>query len=272
MAAVTARGLWDRMRLDGRTVLITGGAGRLGAVMVGTCLELGARVVVLDRDGEAAGRLAERFRLRGMPGFRFLEGDLTDTGFLEGVPADLRAAEGGLDVLVHAAALVGTSALEGWAVPFERQSVATWRRALEVNLTAVFALTRACAPLLRRSGHGSVVTIGSIYGVAAPDWRLYEGTSLGNPAAYAASKGGLLQLTRWLATALAPRVRVNMISMGGVRHGHRDPFLWRYEERTPLRRMASPQDVAGALAYLAGDLSAYVTGHNLMVDGGWTLW
>jgi len=95
---------------------------------------------------------------------------------------------------------------------------------------------------------------------------------MGNPAAYAASKGGLLQLTRWLATVLAPDIRVNAISPGGIWHNQPESFLEKYVMLTPLRRMATEEDLKGAIAYLAGDLSTYVTGHNLIVDGGWTSW
>jgi NAD(P)-dependent dehydrogenase (short-subunit alcohol dehydrogenase family) len=101
---------------------------------------------------------------------------------------------------------------------------------------------------------------------------LYEGTTLGNPAAYAASKGGIVQFTRYLATVLAPAIRVNCISPGGVMRGHTDPFLSRYLKRTPMGRMATEEDLKGAAVYLASDLSSYVTGVNLMVDGGFTAW
>ena len=133
-------------------------------------------------------------------------------------------------------------------------------------------MVQASAEALVASGHGSVVNIGSIYGMVGPDMRLYEDTAFGNPAAYAASKGGLLQLTRWLATVLAPDVRVNAITSGGVWRDHPEDFHERYVSRTPLRRMATVDDLKGAVAYLASDLSAYVTGHNLVVDGGWTAW
>jgi NAD(P)-dependent dehydrogenase (short-subunit alcohol dehydrogenase family) len=105
-----------------------------------------------------------------------------------------------------------------------------------------------------------------------PDFQLYEGTPLANPAAYGVSKAGLLQLVRYLATALAPGVRVNAISPGGVERGQPEVFQARYRERTPLGRLASEEDLKGAIAYLASDLSSYVTGHNLVVDGGWTAW
>jgi NAD(P)-dependent dehydrogenase (short-subunit alcohol dehydrogenase family) len=143
---------------------------------------------------------------------------------------------------------------------------------LEVNVTAPFILAQTCAEALSASGHGSVINILSIYGLVGPDFSLYEGTPLGNPAAYGASKGGLLQLTRYLATALAPAIRVNAITPGGVFRDQAQSFRKRYVDRTPLGRMATEEDFKGAVAYLASDLSKYVTGSNLVVDGGWTAW
>jgi NAD(P)-dependent dehydrogenase (short-subunit alcohol dehydrogenase family) len=260
------------MDLEGRVAVITGGAGQLGQVMTEALAELGATVVVLDREQTAcecvAAGIQERFAVRALP----LECDLSRQLEVQAVPPRVIQSCGRLDILVNCAAFVGLSQLSGWAVPFPEQCPDTWRSALEVNLTAPFVLTQACAAALESAGHGSVINIGSIYGLVGPDLSLYEGTDLGNPAAYAASKGGLLQLTRWLATALAPKVRVNSITPGGVWRNQPDAFYRRYLARTPLGRMASPEDLKGAVAYLASDLSAYVTGHNLIVDGGWTAW
>ena len=177
-----------------------------------------------------------------------------------------------LAILINNAAFVGTSTLEGWAVPFEGQSIETWQRAMEVNLTAPFHLCQMLAPALRRSEAGSIINIGSIYGQYGPNWALYEGTSMSNPAAYGASKGGLLQLTRWLATTLAPDIRVNAVSPGGIFRNQPASFVARYEAATPLGRMARETDMVGAVAYLASDLSCYVTGQNISVDGGWGAW
>ena len=162
--------------------------------------------------------------------------------------------------------------MDGWVADFEHQTVDSWRRALEVNLTAAFDLSKGLAPLLRRSDGGSIINIASIYASWGPDHRLYDDTTMGNPAAYAASKGGLVQLTRWMATTLAPQVRVNAISPGGVFRNQPDVFVRRYESRTPLGRMATEDDFRGAIAYLASGLSHYVTGQNLAVDGGWGVW
>lgn len=260
------------MDLSGRVALVTGGGGHIGLAIGEALAELGAAVVVLDRSAEAAQAAVERLANDyGTPTLA-LAVDLADSAALADVPSEVYRTFGRLDVLVNNAAFVGTSQLTGWVEPFAAQSVETWRRALEVNLTAVFALTQACTTLLATSGHGSVINVSSIYGAVGPDPSLYHGTSMGNPAAYAASKGGLLQLTRWLATTLAPQVRVNAISPGGVERGQPESFRRRYEARTPLGRMAAEEDFKGAAAYLASDLSAYVTGHNLMVDGGWTAW
>jgi NAD(P)-dependent dehydrogenase (short-subunit alcohol dehydrogenase family) len=179
---------------------------------------------------------------------------------------------GGLDILIHCAAYVGTSQVPGWAVPFEQQTVATWDNALRVNLTSAFVLAQEAKDALAATGRGSIILVSSTYGMVGPDMSLYAGTSMANPAGYGASKGGLLQLTRYLATVLAPDIRVNAISPGGVWRNQPSVFHERYQARTPLKRMAVEEDLKGAFAYLASDLSAYVTGHNLVVDGGWTIW
>lgn len=258
--------------LDGRVALVTGGAGHIGQAIGEALAELGAGVVVLDCSEPACIDVATRLHTQyGVPTIPLVI-DLFQESEIMTVPARLLGEMGRLDILVNCAALVGTSELKGWAVPFGEQSSESWRMALEVNLTAVFTLVQACTQVLRSSGNGSVINVSSIYGMVGPDMRLYEGTTSGNPAAYAASKGGLLQLTRWLATVLAPEIRVNAITPGGVWRNHPDVFHKRYLERTPLGRMAREEDLKGAAAYLASDLSAYVTGHNLVVDGGWTVW
>ena len=266
------KSLKQLMNLRSRVALITGGGGHIGAAMGEALAELGATIVVLDVATEACTNVAAR--IGGEHGVETLPlvVDLAEEKAVRSVPRIVVDRYGRLDILVNCAALVGTSELKGWATPFLKQRSDAWRLALEVNLTAPFLLIQTCAEALAASGHGSVVNIGSIYGMVGPDMRLYENTDMGNPAAYASSKGGLLQLTRWLATALAPHVRVNAVTPGGVWRDQPEPFPTRYVERTPLRRMATEEDVKGAVAYLASDLSSYVTGHNLVVDGGWTTW
>lgn len=263
------RSLFD---LRGRAAIVTGGAGHIGSAIADALAELGANVAIVDLDGTKAERVASSLCAARNVDARAFPVDLEDEEALRGIPGRVVDALGRLDVLVNCAALVGTSGLRGWAVPIREQSVASWRRALEVNLTAPFVLAQAAADALTASGHGSIINVLSIYGLVGPDERLYEGTPLGNPAAYGASKAGLMQLTRHLSTTLAPAVRVNAITPGGVERGQAEAFRERYVARTPLGRMATEEDFKGAAAFLASDASGYVTGQNVVVDGGWTAW
>lgn len=260
------------MDLRGRVALVTGGGGHIGAVICDALAELGANIVVADIDEKTCNTVSENImELHAVEAFS-LTIDLADENVVKSVPLKVLDYFGRLDILVNCAAFVGTSDLEGWVSPVQEQSSCTWRKALEVNLTVPFVLTQACAEALASSGNGSVINIASIYGVVGPDMGLYVDTDMGSPAAYAASKGGVLQLTRWLATVLAPEIRVNAVSPGGVWRDQSVTFRERYTEKTPLRRMATEEDIKGAVVYLASDLSAYVTGHNLVVDGGWIIW
>ena len=254
--------------LGGRTAVVTGGAGPLGAVLADALAGAGARVVVVDLD--AAACEATSGSLPG-EGHVALAANLLDP---QGLSTVVDAVErlGACDVLVNNAAFTGTSGVPGYAVPFEEQTDEAFTMALALNLTAPFSLTRRLAPLLRAGGHGSVINVSSIYGLVGPNMGLYEGTRMGNPAAYAASKGGLAQLTRYLSTVLAPEVRVNAFAPGGIARGQDDAFVERYERLTPLARMGTEDDFRGVVTWLASDASAYVTGQVVAVDGGWTAW
>lgn len=254
--------------LAGRTAVVTGGAGPLGSVLADALATAGARVVVVDLDQAAcaattnalpgSGHVAVGADLLAPPGISSVVDAVRDLG--------------ACDVLVNNAAFTGTSGVPGYAVPFDEQTDDAFAMALALNLTAPFSLTRQLAPHLRASGHGSVVNVSSIYGLVGPNMGLYEGTRMGNPAAYAASKGGIAQLTRYLSTVLAPDVRVNAFAPGGIARGQDDAFVERYERLTPLGRMGTEDDFRGVVTWLASDASAYVTGQVVAVDGGWTAW
>jgi NAD(P)-dependent dehydrogenase (short-subunit alcohol dehydrogenase family) len=254
--------------LTGRCALLAGGAGHIGQAVAETLIELGARVAIVDLDRSACEKSVAALGSNAIPFPCDLasEKDSRET---------VRSAEkffGRLDILIHCAAYVGSTQMAGWSVPFDQQTVGAWDTALRVNLTSAFILAHEAHKSLKASGHGSIILFSSIYGIVGPDTALYTGTTMSNPAGYGASKGGLLQLTRYLATVLAPHIRVNSISPGGVWRNQPEIFQKRYESRTPLQRMACEEDLKGSIMYLASDLSAYVTGQNLIVDGGWTAW
>lgn len=256
--------------LSSRIAAVTGGAGPLGAVLSDELARHGARVVIIDRDPEAVA--ATVAALPDVPGGHVaLPQDLMAPGALDAVEASIREL-GGLDVLVNNAAFTGTSGVPGFAVPFDQQTDEAFELALRLNLTVPFGLCRRLAPLLAAHSRGSIINVSSIYGLVGPNMNLYAGTTMGNPAAYGASKGGVVQLTRYMATVLAPRVRVNAFAPGGIARGQASEFVERYARLAPLGRMAIEDDFRGIVAYLASDDSSYVTGQLLAVDGGWTAW
>lgn len=271
-AASATQSVAQFMDLSGRRALVAGGAGHIALAVEETLIELGASVIVLDLDAAACQQRVERLsQLR--PGSAIpLACDLADEIQTRQSVRTATQQMGGLEILVHCAAYSHAANGDGWTGPLEQQTVKAWDAALRVNVTSAFVLVQEARAALERSGHGSVIFFGSIYGTVGPDVRLYTDTPLSNSVAYGVAKGGLAQLTRYLATLLAPRVRVNMISPGGVWRNSPQAFVERYIARTPLGRMCTEEDLKGAVAYLASDLSTYVTGQNLQVDGGWTIW
>jgi len=265
------RSLTELSDLKGRVALVVGGAGNIGRVAAAGLAERGASVVIADisinRANDVAQELSRIYDIEAIA----IEVNLEDGGEVRALPNKVLNELGGINILIHLAAIVDPE-MGGWTCKFEEQSTDLWRRGLEINLSSAFILAQECTKPLLASGHGTMIFFGSTYGIVGPDWSIYEGTNMGNSAAYAASKGGLIQLTKWLATTLAPQIRVNSISPGGVFRDHLEVFSNAYSRKTPLARMASEEDFKGAVAFLASDLSAYMTGHNLVVDGGWTAW
>lgn len=257
MTTATVRDLMD---LTGRKALVTG-YGTVGKVVCKALTELGARVAIAEilpepttPDGHALSVVEGSYS-------HWFQVDLrNDDDARRNV---LAAADimGGLDIVVHTTAYTGMSS-----------NNVTWDEVLKLNLTSAYVIVQAARDHLLQSGHGSVILFGSIYGMVGPRPDLYHHTKTINPVSYGASKGGILQLARYLAVELAPRARANVISPGGIQTTQLRRFVRKYSKRTPMKRMGQPQDIKGAVAYLASDLSAYVTGHNLVVDGGWTVW
>jgi NAD(P)-dependent dehydrogenase (short-subunit alcohol dehydrogenase family) len=261
----------DLMNLKGRRALITGATGAIGKEIAFTIAELGGDLILVDLPNSDYEPIKKLILDNWCVAIECIECDLEDENSRVSLINEVIKSNVNLDILINNAAFVGESNLEGWAEDFDEQSVETWRRAIEVNLTAPFHLCQAFTPLLKKSKVGSIINIASIYGANAPDYSLYEGTDMGNPAGYSASKGGLIQLTRWLSTTVAPDIRVNSISPGGIWRKQPEKFVKRYERRTPLARMATEEDFKGVIAYLISDMSAYVTGQNIVVDGGWSV-
>lgn len=246
--------------------VVTGACGPLGRSIVSTLHEAGHAVIATDVP-MAVESESTHFE---MPNLDLFPLDLLEPNASDRLVEFVYSRTSRVDLLVNNAGLTGTSSVQGYACGFEEQSDEAYDLALHLNLAIPFRLTRRLLPVLRAPGSASVINISSIYGLVGPDPTLYEGSDIGNPAAYAASKGGLIQLTRYLATMLAPEIRVNCVAPGGIFRNQDSEFVARYVERTPLGRMASEKDVAATILWLSSPDSSYVTGQTIAVDGGWT--
>ena len=266
--------------LVGKVGVVTGALGLLGTHHCRALAAAGAHVVVADLDGAlCANRAMGLTRDFGIDALGYAL-DVTSRESVGGLMDVIRDQWGRVDVLVNNAAInekVEESGAGGDALRFENYPLELWEKSLAVNVTGTFLCCQVLGAEMARAGRGSIVNIASTYALVAPDQRLYRrrdgSQDFFKSAAYPTTKGAVVSLTRFLATYWGEAgVRVNALCPGGVRNGQDPEFVARYAERTPLGRMASPTDYEGALVFLASDASAYMTGANLVVDGGWTAW
>ena len=158
-----------------------------------------------------------------------------------------------------------------WGLKMEAIPLASWQQNVDMQLNSTFYLSRLVAEKMKVQGQGSIVHLSSIYGMVGPDFSLYEGTEMTVPAAYAAIKGAIINFTRYMAAYYGPSgIRVNCLTPGGIFDNQRESFVKAYEKKVPLKRMGKPEDIAPAACFLLSPQSSYITGHNLVVDGGWT--
>jgi NAD(P)-dependent dehydrogenase (short-subunit alcohol dehydrogenase family) len=255
----------------GRTALITGATGHIGSALAKTLAKSGCNLILVDIDNEKLLQLATDLALDARGSLETFACDFSNRESRLRVIDDVSKSITELDVLINNAAFVGTSELEGWSEPFESQSTKVWQTVFEVNLTSMFDFAQGLFEHLQRAESPAIVNIASTHAHVGPDWSLYEGTQMSSPAAYSSSKSGVVGLTRWLATTMAPKVRVNSVSPGGIARGQDALFIDRYVDRIPLGRMATEADLVGPVLFLAGHESKYITGQDLLVDGGYTI-
>jgi len=172
-----------------------------------------------------------------------------------------------IDLIINNAGYTGSVNDKGWITKFENQDLKNWNKAFEVNLNSIFHLVKILKTNLEKS-KGRIINIGSIYSIRSPNPKLYEGLNMNSPAAYSASKGGLLQLTRWLAIQLAPKISVNMISPIGIKRSQPKKFLKRYCSLIPMKQMCSEEDIVKIISFLSIDSPKLITGQNIILDGG----
>lgn len=268
----------EKFNLKGRAAVVTGGAGLLGVEFCRTLAQAGAGVVVADLNAAAAERVASELRAAGLTALHAVL-DVTQPESVAEVVASCVDEFGSLDVIVNSAAMdpkFDASQAGQHGNTFEDYPLAQWQQALEVNLTGVFLCCQAAARQMKAQGKGSIINICSTYGLVPPDQRIYERPGQPRqykPAFYTTSKAGVLGLTKYIASYYAgTQIRANCLTPGGVYNQHDETFTRNYAYRTILGRMAERDEMNGALLFLASDASSYMTGGNVVVDGGWTVW
>lgn len=244
------------MRLENKVIIITGGCGLIGREIVKRARSEGAVVVSVDID--------KPNRWGELPD---VVCDITDPHEIDALLRMVVQKYGRIDGLVNGAYPRTTD----WGTKFEDVPYESWQKNVDMQLNAVFYICQKAGEVMKEQRGGSIVNIASIYGVVGNDFTLYDGYGGTSPAAYSAIKGGLINFTRYMASYMGKYgVRFNCMSPGGVLDGQRKEFLNEYNRKSPLKRMGLPVEMADPVIFLLSDGASYVTGHNLMVDGGWT--
>ena len=264
----------DLFTLKGKTAIVTGACGLIGKEHCRALAEAGAGVIVADLDGRTADRFAEELGRKHMG----VHLDVTNKKSIEEAREEIMREYGSIDILVNNAAIndmFENPALAAEQSMFENYPVEMWQKSLEVNVTGVFLCSQIFGTEMAKKGNGSIINVASTYGIVGPDQSIYKNKNgeqaFYKSASYPATKGAVINFTRFLAAYWGKNgVRVNTLSPGGVENSQDEWFVENYQAKTLLGRMAKPTDYKGALVFLASEASAYMTGANLVVDGGWT--
>jgi len=268
----------NKFSIRGKTAIVTGGAGILGSHFCRGLADAGANVAVVDIDvqkaTEVANSITKNFEVKAKGIFCDLTSEQSVIEMVESVVKEF----GTIDIL-HNNAAGKSSNLNAFFAPFEEYELDQWKEIMSTNLDSMFLVAKHVGKIMKEQGNGgSIIQTSSIYGVMGPDNRIYDGSyyynrQINTPAIYSASKGGVVALTKYLATYWAKDgIRVNTITPGGVESGQNETFKQNYGNRIPLGRMAQAEEMVGALIYLASDASSYVTGQNILIDGGLSAW
>lgn len=268
----------DIFSLAGKIVIVTGGAGLLGKVFCHALAGAGASVAIGDIDETAAKLAASQIAKSTSTKTLGFACDVSSPESVGSLVTEIINNFGRIDVLVNNAA-TKSSNIDKFFQPFEEFSLQTWREVMSVNVDGMFLVAQAVGKQMKIQGNGgSIIQTSSIYGVVAPDQRIYEGSEyngrpINTPAVYCASKAAVNGLTSYLSTYWAAcGIRVNSLTPGGIESGQNEIFKKNYANRVPLARMGQASELVGALIYLASEASSYVTGQNIIVDGGLSAW
>tara|TARA_B100000123_G_scaffold265464_1_gene236525 strand:- start:3 stop:785 length:783 start_codon:yes stop_codon:yes gene_type:complete len=259
------------MKKNRNIVLITGGAGFIGAAVSEEMAQLNSDLILVDINKKNLDTLKNKLCSKYDCKVDVFNCDMSNTNELSSLVSKISNKYERIDTIINSVGMVGTDKMKGWNTSFDNQDIEAWQKCLDINLSSIFFLIQKLYKKMHKSDNASIVNISSIYGISAPDWELYKGTNINNPGAYSVSKAGVVHMTKWLASTLSPKIRVNCVSPGGVYRKQSEKFVKKYKSRTLLNRMATEKDIVGPVVFLSSSSASYITGENLIVDGGWTI-
>ena len=264
----------DLFSLNEKVIIVTGGMGYLGRVMVKSLIEFGGIVVISDISESSVESILES--TEGMERLHVVKCDLTKTDSIKQMFSNVDRLYGKIDVLVNCAAYGGGSGGKGMGGELDDITDSIWECGIDGTLGVTFRCTREVLPYFYKNQCGNIINIASMYGMVAPDPGIYGTSGQNSPPAYGTGKAGVLQFTRYCAAKLAKKnIRVNSITPGpfpNPKSNLSEEFLNRLNSKNMLGRKGKPEELAGALVLLASNASSYMTGSNIVVDGGWTAW
>lgn len=251
--------------LSGKVIAVTGGAGLLGKEIVKALGAYSAKVYIADISEELGKNIENE--LAGYGDILFMKLDITSETSVIKFIENVIDREGKIDVWINNA----YPRTSDWGKKVEDIPLESWKLNIDMHLNGYYLCCQKIAEVMKNQGFGSVINFSSIYGIVGPDFSIYEGTEMTMPAAYSAIKGAIVNFTRYMAAYYGKyNIRFNCISPGGIYDNQPETFVNKYSEKTPLKRMGDKKDIIGGIIYLASDSSSFVTGHNLIIDGGWT--
>jgi NAD(P)-dependent dehydrogenase (short-subunit alcohol dehydrogenase family) len=243
------------VKLNKKIIIITGGSGLLGRNIIEELQAEGAFCINAEINEETSENLST------------IQCDITDEKSVEKTINSVLKVYGKIDGLVNNA----YPRTKDWGLHFEDIPVESWKENIDMQMNSVFMFCQKILPIMAKQSFGSVVNITSIYGIVGPDFGVYEGTKMTMPAAYSAIKGGVINFSRYLASYYGKfGIRVNCVSPGGIFDNQPVQFVTNYEAKVPMKRMGLPKDISPTISFLLSEGSSYITGQNIVVDGGWT--
>jgi NAD(P)-dependent dehydrogenase (short-subunit alcohol dehydrogenase family) len=242
--------------LKNKVIIVTGGSGLIGKAILTDIFKKKGIAINVD--------ISDKTDIENF----IVNADITDDNSIQDAIDIIYKKFDRIDGLVNCA----YPRTDDWGDHFEDINPTSWRKNVDMQLNSYFVFSQKVLKIMRNQGYGNIVNIGSIYGVVGNDFSLYEDYGGTSPAAYSAIKGGIINLSRYLASYFGPYgIRINCVSPGGIKDKQHLSFIKKYEEKVPMRRLGNPDDIAPAVSFLLSDEAKYITGQNLIVDGGWTI-